>query len=307
MFIKVPVSFMVKNMEKGDKKFLKNTKSFGTFSIMKDLPYIDDGDEYHKLDVLAPVLGKENGIVLFYIHGGAYLYGKKEYAQIFNSWFTNQGYTVVSINYRLIDLSENIDIEDQIRDVFAAIKFVYEFRHEYKLNFDKFCLMGDSAGGHLCLMTDLVMHSKELQEYYKISDVPPVDIKCIALNSTMYNFKSLVPLARKYLTKKGTKKVLGNRCFDDEFIKQNSPKNYVEKGYKFSPLFNSSSYHDYFNGQSLGLKHDAKTYNLDLEFLFETSPRKCIGHIYNHFVFDDEGLKCNNAMSAFFKKHCGVE
>ena len=115
MLFKVPLSLLAKYVERQDKKFLKSHKTFGNFSVKKDLAYIDDGNKYHLLDILCPVLGKENGIVLFYIHGGAYIYGEKEASRVFCSYFTNHGFTVIAINYRLIDNKENIDIRSQDR------------------------------------------------------------------------------------------------------------------------------------------------------------------------------------------------
>ncbi|MCQ2792958.1 MAG: alpha/beta hydrolase [Bacilli bacterium] len=307
MILKIPLSPIVKAMAKGDQKYLKNHKTFGTFSVKKDLPYIDDGDEYHFLDIIQPVLGHDNGITLFYIHGGAYLYGTKDISRIFTSWYANQGFTVIAINYRLTSVENHIGIKEQISDVFAALKFIEDNKHEFDVKMNKFCLMGDSAGGHFSLLTDIIYHSKEAQEYFDIKELPNIDIKCLALNSTMYDFEALLPMARKYLTKRNCKKVLSEHCFDNEYMKKNSPRYYVKNGVKLHPLFNSTAYHDMFIDQSLLLKNDGKKYGLDLEFLLETSPRKEIGHVYNHFVFEDEGLKCNEAMVKFFKHHCDVE
>lgn len=294
-------------MLKGDKKFVETHKTFGNFSVKKDIAYIDDGNKYHLLDVMSPVLNHDNGITLFYIHGGAYIYGEKELNKIFTSWYVDQGFTVISINYRLINNNENVDFKEQINDIFSALNFIVENKHSLGIDLDNFCIMGDSAGGHMSLITDIIFHSSEVQNYYGFTKLPKLKIKCVALNSTMYDYPSLLPLARKFLTKKDTKKLFSKYCFDDHYMEDNSPSKYIQGGVKLDPLFASTSYHDMFMDQSLKLKHDAEKYNLDLEFLLETSPNKKIGHVYNHFVFDNEGLKCNNAMVKFFKKNCNIE
>lgn len=307
MIIKVPLNILIHFMGKGDKKLLSSHKSFGTFSIEKDIPYIDDGSQLHKLDILRPVLNHENGVVLFYIHGGAYVYGAKELNQIFTSWFVNQGFTVISINYRKTDISEHVEFKQQLQDVYAALNFIYDNRHVFSLPMDKFCLMGDSAGGHLCLMLDVLFHSEEARQYYGIAHLPNINIRCLALNSTMYDYPALVPFGLKYVSKRSLQRVLGSDCFDDEYMKKNSPCYYINNGVKISPTFNSTAYHDNFIFQSLKFHNDAQKLDLDLTHYLEASPRKEVGHIFNHFIYDEEGLKCNNAMVKFILSHCDIE
>lgn len=307
MIIKMPLSMLVHRMSKLDKDFLNSHKTFGTYSVKKDLAYIDDGDRQHLFDIIAPVLNHDNGITLFYIHGGAYIYGDKDLSRVFTSWFANQGFTIISINYRLVNNEENIDIRNQISDVFAALSYVYENRHFYDLKLDKFCLMGDSAGGHLSLLTDIIYHSKEAQKYYGINSLPNISIKCLALNSTMYDYPSLLPFGRKYLTKRNLQKIFSKNCFDPDFMMKNSPSYYLNQGVQIDPIFNSTAYHDLFLSQSLRLRREAKELKIPLNFLLEASSRKDVGHVYNHFIFDDVGLKCNQAMVDFFKKNCSIE
>lgn len=307
MLIKLPVSMFSKVMANGDKKFFKTHKTFGNFSVKKDLAYIEDGDPMHMLDIICPILNHDNGIVLFYIHGGGYVYGTKESTRIFTSWFASQGFTVVSINYRLITKKGDVDVFDQTRDVIAALNYVYDNCHNLGLKLDKFCIMGDSAGGHLSLMTDIIFKSKEVQDFYKIEKLPPINIKCLALNSTMYDYESLFPLARKFLSKNGVKGIFSKHCYEDGYFINNSPKTYINKGIKLDPIFNSTSYNDFFLDQSNKLKKDAAKFNLDYEHYYDNSIKKEVGHVFNHFMFEEEGLKCNLAMCDFFKKHCNIE
>ncbi len=302
MFIKIPLRFFIKAMARGDKKFAKNNKTFGTYHLLKDLEYVNDEDEYHKLDIYSPVLNHENGITLLYIHGGAYVYGKKDGQRVFSSWFADKGFKVITPNYRLINNDENIDFVSQVQDVFKVLEFIEKNHLEFNLNDDNLCLMGDSAGGHICLMVDLIYHNKEIQDYFHIERLPNVKIKCVALNSTMYDYSSLMKIAKSLLVKKDIKKIFSKHCFTEGYMEKLSPSFYVKKGVKTSPLFASSSYHDIFVDQTLKLRKDAEKYSLNAQFLLETSPNKKVAHIYNHFMFTGEGLKCNLAMVEFFHK-----
>ena len=308
MIIKIPISFYKNLIRKNYEKGLKGKKTFGNFSVKKDLAYIDDGNKFHLLDILSPVLGSENGVVLFYIHGGSYLYGVKEASRIFCSWFTNQGFTVIAMNYRLIDVKENVDFRSQMQDVFAALNYIANNKNALGLKLDKFCVMGDSAGGHMALMTDIIFHSKDAQKYYGIEKLPNVDIKCVALNSTMYDYENLCKESRRTFTKAGTAAIFSKNWKDPEYLKLNSPRYYVEEcGVKFKPLFNSTSLHDFFREESIRFKLSCEKHGVDCWHYFEPSVNKKIGHVYNHFEFENEGKKCNEAMVKFFKAHCNIE
>ncbi len=307
MCLRIPINIFIHSMSKGDKKFIKKTKTFGTYCLFKDIEYVSDDDEYHLLDIYSPVLNHENGGLILYIHGGAYVYGKKEYQTVFSSWFANQGFQVITPNYRLINNGEDVDVIAQVQDIFKVLDFIEENRLLYHFNTDKLCLLGDSAGGHIALMVDLILHSKELQDKFSIKRVPNIKVNCVALNSTMYDFSSLMKIAKKYLSKKDIKKLFSKHCFEEDYMDEVSPRTYIKDGYKTSPLFASSAYKDMFLDQTLKLKRDAEKYNLDAQFLIETTSDKRIGHVYNHFVYDNEGLKCNNAIVSFFKKHANIE
>lgn len=300
---KIPVPIAKKSMERGEVKFNNSHKSYGDYNIKADLSYVEDDERGHKLDIYTPTKNN-NGITLLYIHGGAYVHGWKETNSVFISWFVNQGFSVVSMNYRLAGGLDEWNVKDQIHDVFSVLKFISDNRLFYNISKDKFFIMGDSSGGHLSLMTDIIYHDKEAQEYYGIAEIPDVKISGIAVNSTMYDYVEVVKLGRKMLSKKGCRELFSKQYIDEEYVKKNSPRYYFQKQIKLDPIFASSSNHDFFKFQSFLLNKDCKKLGYSLEYLFENTPNKNIGHVYNHFHLDDEeGLRCNNAMIEFFKKN----
>lgn len=303
---KLPLTIGIASMRRGDDKYNKSHKTYGNFNIKKDLSYLPDERRSHKLDIYTNP-EKQNGITLFFIHGGAYVYSYKETHRIFISWYVNQGFDVVSINYRLGQKDGSISIMDQVKDALDALMFIEENKTYYGITTDNLFLTGDSAGGHICLMLDVLLRSKEAQEYYQIKEVPNIEIKGVAVNSTMYDYAQVVKDAKKSLFKKGCKWMLSDRYLDEEFVKKNNPRYYYKNGYKMSPLFASTSYHDYFNSQTLKLKRDSDELGFPLDYLFESSPNKEIGHVYNHFCFEnEEGKRCNERMLDFFYKNSKV-
>lgn len=305
-FFKLPLSIGVSLMKRGDDKYNLNHRTYGNFNIKKDINYISDDTKEHRLDIYTnPV--KSNGIMLFYVHGGAYVYSWKETHRVFLSWMVDQGFTVVSINYRLGQKDGSISIMDQVKDSLAALSFIEENKNYYGIKTDNLFLVGDSAGGHICMMVDILLKSKEAQAYYKLDTLPLVNIKGVAVNSTMYDYSGVVSQAKKMLFKKGCRWMLSSGYLDDEFIKNNNPRYYYRNGFKPSPIFASTSYHDYFNSQTFKLKRDADELGMPLEYLFEPSLDKKINHVYNLFNLEtEEGKKCNNAMVEFFVKNSKV-
>lgn len=304
---KIPVPIAKKSMERGDIKFNSSHKSYGNYNVKANLSYVDDDERGHKLDIYTPV-DNNNGITLLYIHGGAYVHGWKEANSVFVSWFVNQGFSVVSMNYRLAGGIDEINVKDQIQDVFEVLKFIANNHLFYKISKDKFFIMGDSSGGHLSLMTDIIYHDKEAQEFYGIDELPDVKISGVAVNSTMYDYVEVVKMGRRLLTKRGCRELFSKNYLDENYVLKNSPRYYFNKKIQLEPLFASSSNHDYFYYQSYLFNKDCKELGYSFEYLFEVTPNKNIGHVYNHFhLEDEEGLRCNNAMVEFFKKNVDIE
>lgn len=306
-FIKLPLSIAVASMAHGDSKFNDSHRTYGHINNKKDLNYCSDGEKEHCLDILTNPT-KSNGITLFNIHGGAYVYGYKEDSRIFTSWFVDKGFTVIPINYRLARKDGSISIMDQAKDAVEALKFVVENAVHYGVSLKNLFLMGDSAGGHICLMLDILSKSEEARKYYQLEDFPKVEIKGVALNSPMYDYMLVRAAAKEVLSKRSRRWMLSKQYLDDEFINKNNPRYYFKNGFKPSPLFASTSYYDYFNNQSQRLKKDCDELGINIDYLFEASPDKSIGHVYNHFHFEDEeGKRCNNMMVDFFIRNSKVD
>jgi len=304
--IKFPVSIGYRSMARGDVKFNKSHRTYGNFNVKKDVNYISDDSADHRLDIYTNP-EKRNGVLLFYVHGGAYVYGKKDDHRVFISWFVNKGFDFVSINYRLGQKDGSISIVDQVKDAFEALKFIEENKHYYGIKTDNIFLIGDSAGGHICLLLELLLKNKELQDFYQIIDLPDIDIKGIALNSTMYDYDGVIKLGYKHLTKRDRKWMFSNKYLDPEFVKKNNPSYYYKNGSKPAPLFASTAYHDFFRGQTLKLKRECDELGIEIDYLFEPSLNMKIGHVYNHFNFEnEEGRNCNNRMAEFFLKYSSV-
>lgn len=127
--------------------------------VFDDIPYIDDGNMYHLLDVYAPSGNTESLPVIIDIHGGGWMYGTKLINKYYNMTLADRGYVVFSINYRLIP---DTDIQGQLQDCMQALMFIKKNAKKYNGNIRQVFVTGDSAGGFLAAYSTLLNNSEVL-------------------------------------------------------------------------------------------------------------------------------------------------
>lgn len=126
---------------------------------IKDIPYVTGGHERQKLDLYLPESANGPVPLLIWVHGGGWQNGSKENGLPLRQDWTERGYAVASINYRL---SSHAIFPAQIEDCKAAIRWLRAHASEYGLNPDRFGVWGSSAGGHLVA---LLGTSEEVKEF----------------------------------------------------------------------------------------------------------------------------------------------
>ncbi len=134
------------------------------FNVEKDIPFGDASacrlDTYHV---------KNNGEkypVFFYIHGGGFVAGDKNYRRAHSRWVANMGYFVVNINY---GLSPEYKFPELLKHLVYALNWVGDNAEKYNLDLDKMVVSGDSAGGYCAAMLACITTDKALQERLGVS------------------------------------------------------------------------------------------------------------------------------------------
>lgn len=110
-----------------------------------DFAYCRPGDVAQLMDVYFPESGGP-WPALVYVHGGAWMRGDKSEAATFARDMAQQGYLVVSLNYRLYPAAR---YPAMIEDVKCAIRALRAQAAEFNLDPDRIGAIGVSAGGHL--------------------------------------------------------------------------------------------------------------------------------------------------------------
>ncbi len=112
----------------------------------RNLEYVPNGHERHRLDLFLPKDAKEPLPLLVWVHGGGWKNGSKDGCPPLRKGYVRRGYAVASINYRL---SGHAVFPAQIQDCKAAIRWLRAHAGEYGLDPKRIGVWGSSAGGHL--------------------------------------------------------------------------------------------------------------------------------------------------------------
>ena len=163
--------------DSGDKSKHEKQNPPQNIEIISDIAYIDDGNYYHKLDVMYPNNISENDKlpVIIDIHGGGWMYGDKGLNENYCRALADRGYVVFDINYRLVP---DANVNEQIKDVMSALKWIGENIDNYPCDRENIMLTGDSAGGMLASYASVLLQSEELRDIF---DTESADIKLTAL------------------------------------------------------------------------------------------------------------------------------
>lgn len=89
---------------------------------------------------------------LLFLHGGGWTSGDKISRSLYLMPYVDKDWCVVTANYRHLDQGNLVEI---IRDARSALNWIYDNADKYKFDTTKIVVSGESAGGHLALMTGL--------------------------------------------------------------------------------------------------------------------------------------------------------
>ncbi len=196
---------------------------------------IASGKEYRNvdgisllLDVYVPSkrLGEEPWVrysderkpTLLYFHGGGWRSGDKESRVMEILPYVDKGWVVVTANYRLLGQASLPEI---IGDCRTALNWVYDHANQFKIDTSKIVLAGNSAGGHLALMTAMVKDDR----LYKTEDIPEGRTLSIAAIVNWYGITEV----SDFVTGWGDKQIISDNDTNLELVYEiTSPIRFVD-------------------------------------------------------------------------------
>jgi len=106
-----------------------------------------------KLDVILAGPRTEARPTLIHIHGGGWVIGSKETSVLASLPYLTRGMNVVNVEYRLANIAP---APAAVEDCRCALRWVYHNAKEYGFDTARLVVTGESAGGHLALMTGML-------------------------------------------------------------------------------------------------------------------------------------------------------
>ena len=127
-------------------------------AILPDVTYCTMDSIPLKMDLYFPPQGNGPSPVLMYVHGGGWTSGDRKEIRGMRDlpMFTNAGYIVVAVDYRL---APQYHFPAMIQDVKCAVRHLRAHAEEYNLDPDRIAAWGLSAGGHLVSLLGLADES----------------------------------------------------------------------------------------------------------------------------------------------------
>lgn len=208
--------------------------------------------------------------VMFYIHGGGFVAGGKEFRKAIATWFATKGFFVMNVNY---GLSPDCKYPEQITHLVSALNWINKNKEKFNLDTKKIVVSGDSAGAYFSAMLACVCGSKNLQKKFGVE----TDLKFCAciLNCGLYDLKSVLKRRVAFkLNDKIFQSVTGMKKSDIdsyEFRNLCSPLSLVNKS--FPPTFLIYAEKDIFcAGQAELFAEKLKSKDIYFETFYSSSP-----------------------------------
>ena len=133
--------------------------------MQPDVVYGGANNTALKLDIWYPRDNPNPTPTVIFIHGGGWIFGSKEGAIYQLLPYLEKGWRAVNVEYRM---AGNSLAPGSVEDTRCALRWVFRNAKQYNFDTTKIVLTGQSAGGHLSLITGM------------LPDGTPLDNRCYA-------------------------------------------------------------------------------------------------------------------------------
>jgi acetyl esterase/lipase len=208
----------------------------------RDLPYGEH--PLQKLDVYLPEQGDGPFPVIVNVHGGGFMGCDKHDFHLYPTLFAlEQGFAVVAVNYRL---SPGVRYPEHVYDIERALIWIEKNGLEKKLDPEKICLWGTSAGGNLVLQAACrngIPLTGDLQEAKKIP-IRAVAALCPGIDLIEYGHVGTLfeRLLVRFLFRNLHKDVFGTRRVPEDAARLSNPTTFIGNG--IAPVYLQQGSHD---------------------------------------------------------------
>lgn len=140
----------------------------GPQPVRHELTYATINGRELKLDLVVPENASKPVPLAIHIHGGGWLKGDKNNAGFIGKPLFLLGFAVASVQYRLTSQAGQwggapVTFPAQLHDIKGAVRWLRANASRWGLDPKRFCVYGESAGGHLAALLVATAGSAELE------------------------------------------------------------------------------------------------------------------------------------------------
>ncbi len=159
VFLLILLSFAVPFKASAQKTTASLLQIADRYWMQPDVVYASANNTALKLDIWYPRDVSAPAPTLVYFHGGGWVFGAKEGAVYQFLPFLEKGWRVVNVEYRM---AGNSLAPAAVEDARCALRWVIRNAKQWNFDRTKIVLTGQSAGGHLSLITGMLPKGTEL-------------------------------------------------------------------------------------------------------------------------------------------------
>jgi acetyl esterase/lipase len=253
-----------------------------------DIPYINDDETGHLLDIYYPDNMQGPFPVIIAIHGGGFLFGDKAKNKLFCYNLAKNGFIVFNLNYRLA--FNGITVPDQIQDVIAALDWAGNNINNYPANMEKIYLVGESAGAYLAAMAALICESQRLREIFNVTK-PNIKINALGLIS------GYMEMERTGIVYSNIRAMILEKGYKNQEYYQNLILKDLPEITSLPPVFLTTNEDDIIEKMSVYFKNILIENDIEHQYDYVRRSGRKLGHVFNVLNLDwEESEQLNNRM-----------
>ncbi|KAB8287712.1 alpha/beta hydrolase [Bifidobacterium avesanii] len=268
------------------------------------VPYLPDGDDSHRLELMRPseAASRRSPLPLIVdVHGGGWIHGHLDVNRFYCSRLAERGFAVANVDYRN---QPDTDLAGQVRDLFAALRWLASHAADERLDLGNVFLTGDSAGAHLASLIHCVNRSARLQAAFGVDPVPGIRVRALGLvNGVVEGTYRVEPPSP--LLEMADRALLKVMCGGDPHAPWRPYRSFERfmDGVDVPPVFVMTGLADPFYDQSVRLMRYLRSRGVEVEDMIWPKDRR-LGHVFNVTEVDwEESRRTNAAMCDFFMRH----
>jgi len=124
-----------------------------SYQLVPNITYRTASNWDAKLDVYVPRGLKAPNPTIMFFHGGGWTNGTKEASALSLLPYLQMGWTVVNVEYRMTNVAL---APAAVEDARCALRWIYRNAAQYNFDTSRIITSGQSAGGHLALITGVL-------------------------------------------------------------------------------------------------------------------------------------------------------